>query len=179
MKRTITEDNLLDLFLHGSNQDIQDTIDTIHPADILDLLHEHKEDSKAILNRLPDEVLADIVEEEDDEEKYELLLMFSEARQKRILDEMSSDEITDLLGELEEEEAQDVLGKMDLEDQADVRKLMTFESESAGGIMTTEFIRIYAKNTVKETLNFLQKHTDSETSYYLYVVDQEDTLKGV
>ncbi|MEG0360746.1 MAG: magnesium transporter [Longicatena sp.] len=179
MKRTITEDNLLDLFLHGSNQDIQDTIDTIHPADILDLLHEHKEDSKAILNRLPDEVLADIVEEEDDEEKYELLQMFSEARQKRILDEMSSDEITDLLGELEEEEAQDVLGKMDLEDQADVRKLMTFESESAGGIMTTEFIRIYAKNTVKETLNFLQKHTDSETSYYLYVVDQEDTLKGV
>ena len=35
MKRTITEENLLDLLLHGTAQDLQDTIDTIHPADIL------------------------------------------------------------------------------------------------------------------------------------------------
>ena len=45
--------------------------------------------------------------------------------------------------------------------------------------MTTEFIRIFAKNTVKDTLQFLQKNTDEETTYYLYVVDREDVLKGV
>lgn len=179
MKRTINEENLLDLFLHGNDQDIKDTIDTIHPADILDLLHEHKEEASAILNRLSDEILADIVDEEEDEDKYELLKRFSDSRQKGILEEMSSDEITDLIGELKEEQAQEVLEKMDWEDREDVRKLMTFEPESAGGIMSTEFIRIFAKNTVKETLNFLQKHTDDETSYYLYVVDQDDILKGV
>lgn len=179
MKRTINEENLLDLFLHGNDQDIKDTIDTIHPADILDLLHEHKEEASAILNRLSDEILADIVDEEEDEDKYELLKQFSDSRQKGILEEMSSDEITDLIGELKEEQAQEVLEKMDWEDREDVRKLMTFEPESAGGIMSTEFIRIFAKNTVKETLNFLQKHTDDETSYYLYVVDQDDILKGV
>lgn len=179
MKRIVTKEELLDLFLHGSEQDIQDTIDTIHPADILDLLHEHKEEAQFILNRLSDEVLADVVEEEDDEDKYALLKRFSDVRQKSILDEMSSDEITDLIGELEEEEANEVLRKMDIKDQDDVRKLMTFEPDSAGGIMTTEFIKIFAKNTVKETLHFLQKHTDSETSYYLYVVDHNDVLKGV
>ena len=68
---------------------------------------------------------------------------------------------------------------MDSEDQEDVRKLMSFDAESAGGIMTTEFIRIFAKNTVKDTLQFLQKNTDEETTYYLYVVDREDVLKGV
>lgn len=179
MKRIVTKNELFDLLKHGSDQDIADTIDTIHPADILDLLHEHKEDVETILNRLPDDTLAELVDEEEDEDKYEILKRFSAVRQKNILDEMSIDEITDLIGELEEEEANEVLGKMDFEDQKDVRKLMTFESESAGGIMTTEFIKIYAKNTVKDTLNYLQKNTDSETSYYLYVVDQNDVLKGV
>ena len=45
--------------------------------------------------------------------------------------------------------------------------------------MTTEYIRIFAKNTVKDTLEFLQKNTDEETTYYLYVVDKNDVLKGV
>ena len=116
MKRTITEENLLDLLLHGTAQDLQDTIDTIHPADILDLLHKHKEHAQSILNRLPDDILADIVEEEDDEDKYELLKRFSDIKQRHILDEMSSDEITDLMGELEEDEQADILKKMDSED---------------------------------------------------------------
>lgn len=179
MKRTITEENLLELLLQGSAKDLQDTIDTIHPADILDLLHKHKDKAQAILNRLPDDMLADIVEEEDDEDKYELLKRFSDVKQRHILDEMSSDEITDLMGELEEDEQADILKKMDQEDQEDVRQLMRYDEESAGGIMTTEFIRIFARNTVGDTLKFLQENTDEETTYYLYVVDKNDYLKGV
>ena len=92
---------------------------------------------------------------------------------------MSSDEITDLIGELEEDEAENILNKMDVDDRDDVKKLLEFEPDSAGGIMTTEYIRIFAKNTVKDTLEFLQKNTDEETTYYLYVVDKNDVLKGV
>lgn len=179
MKRQITKDNLLELLLHGTQGDIKDTIDTIHPADILDLIHEEPEHAQSILNILPDDMLADIVEEEEDEDKYELLKQFSDSRQKSILDEMSSDEITDLIGELEEEEADAVLSKMDRDDRDDVEKLLEFDPDTAGGIMTTEYIRIFAKNTVKDTLEFLQKNTDEETTYYLYVVDKNDILKGV
>lgn len=179
MKRQITKDNLLELLLHGTQGDIKDTIDTIHPADILDLIHEEPEHAHSILNRLPDDMLADIVEEEEDEDKYDLLKQFSDSRQKSILDEMSSDEITDLIGELEEEEADAVLSKMDRDDRDDVEKLLEFDPDTAGGIMTTEYIRIFAKNTVKDTLEFLQKNTDEETTYYLYVVDNNDILKGV
>lgn len=179
MKRQITKDNLLELLLHGTPKDLKDTIDTIHPADILDLIHEDPEHAKAVLNRLPDDILADIVEEEEDEDKYEILKQFSDHRQRNILDEMSSDEITDLIGELEEDEAENVLNKMDVDDRDDVKKLLEFEPDSAGGIMTTEYIRIFAKNTVKDTLEFLQKNTDEETTYYLYVVDKNNVLKGV
>lgn len=179
MKRQITEDNILELLLHGTEKDLRDTIDTIHPADILDLIHDDPEHAKAILNRLPDDILADIVEEEEDEDKYDLLKQFSDSKQKSILDEMSSDEITDLIGELEEEEADDVLSKMDSDDRDDVEKLLEFDPDTAGGIMTTEYLRIFAKNTVRDTLEFLQKNTDEETTYYLYVVDKNDILKGV
>ncbi|WP_416327640.1 magnesium transporter [[Eubacterium] hominis] len=179
MKRQITKDNLLELLLHGTEKDVRDTIDTIHPVDILDLIHEEPQHATAILNRLPDDILADIVEEEEDEDKYALLKQFSDTRQKHILEEMSSDEITDLIGELEEAEADEVLNKMDREDRDDVKKLLEFEPDTAGGIMKTEYIRIFAKNTVKDTLEFLQKNTDEETTYYLYVVDKENVLKGV
>lgn len=179
MKIQITKDNLRELLLHGTQKDLQDTIDTIHPADILDLIHEEPERAIDFLNRLPDDMLADIVEEEEDEDKYDLLKQFSDARQKNILDEMSSDEITDLIGELEEEEVNEVLEKMDEDDRDDVKKLMEYDPDTAGGIMTTEYIHIFAQNTVKDTLEFLQRNTDEETTYYLYVVDREGILKGV
>lgn len=179
MKVIQNKDELLKLLLEGSEEELHEVIETIHPVDILDLLHEYKEVANQILERLPDNILADIVDEEEDVDKYDLLKQFSSNRQKNILDEMSSDEITDLIGELEEDEVQAVLNKMDDEDREDVQKLMSFEPESAGGIMSTEFIRIFANNSVRETLNFLQKNTSQDTSYYLYVVDKENTLKGV
>ena len=69
---------------------------------------------------------------------------------KRILDEMSNDEITDLIGELEEMKNRTILDKMDKEDKEDVERLLTFEPDTAGGIMTTEYISIRARNTVEK-----------------------------
>ena len=92
---------------------------------------------------------------------------------------MSNDEITDLIGELEEDEKQAILDKMDKEDKEDVERLLTFEPDTAGGIMTTEYISIRARNTVEKTLKFLQENTEEDTTYYLYVVDPQNILKGV
>lgn len=179
MKRNITNEEVCELLLHGTVEEILDVIETIHPADILDIVHQHPEQTEFILSRLPDEVLADIVEHEEDEDKYDLLKQVSDARQKHVLEEMSSDEITDMVAELEDEEQQEILNKMDQDDLEDVKKLMSFDEESAGGIMTTEFLSIHAENTVKETLEFLQGNTDQETTYYLYVTDYQDVLRGV
>lgn len=179
MKRKISKSELKELLLEGNEQEIKEVISTIHPVDILDLIHEDEEAAPKILAHLSDEVIADIVEEEDDEEKYEILKLFSDAKQKHILEEMSKDEITDLLGELEDEEAKDLLSKMNSEDRQDVKELLCYDEDTAGGLMTTEFISIRAKNTVRQTLEFLQKCSDAETTYYLYVTDRTNTLKGV
>ncbi len=179
MKRKITNEELKQLLLRGNEAEIKAVITDIHPVVILDLIHENEESAYALLAHLSDEVIAEVVEEEDDEDKYELLKLFSDVKQKHILEVMSKDEVTDLLGELEDEEQQELLAKLDNEDRQDVKELMSYPKECAGGLMTTEFISIRAKNTVYQTLEYLQRNTDAEMAYYLYVTDRQNVLKGV
>ena len=179
MKRKITNEELKQLLLRGNEAEIKAVITDIHPVVILDLIHENEESAYALLAHLSDEVIAEVVEEEDDEDKHELLKLFSDVKQKHILEVMSKDEVTDLLGELEDEEQQELLAKLDNEDRQDVKELMSYPKECAGGLMTTEFISIRAKNTVYQTLEYLQRNTDAEMAYYLYVTDRQNVLKGV
>lgn len=180
MKLEINKEELLELLLNGTDSEINELIEDIHPADILDILHDNEEELFNILNRFPEWMIADIIDEEDEEEKYEILKRFSENKQKKIIEEMSSDEITDLLGTLDIEESNNVLEKMTEEDREEVCQLLSYDPETAGGIMATEFISIRENKSIRETLKYLQKEApDAETSYYLYVVDKKDILKGV
>lgn len=92
---------------------------------------------------------------------------------------MSKDEITDLINELDAVEKQEILNKIAQDDKKDIEQLLKFKPDSAGGIMTTEYISIGAGNTVENTLKYLQANADKDASYYLYVVDSKNILKGV
>ncbi len=180
MIKQMTPEELKNLILHGNKEIIKEVLENIHPADILDLLHEDEDATKEILEHLPNEIIGDILDEEDDEELIlEWLNLFSKYKQRQILDEVSHDVITDIVGSLEDEEEQDALLELlEEEDKEDVKNLLKYNPETAGGIMTTEYLDIHAKNTVKETLLFLQS-TEEEPRHYLYVVDKENVLKGV
>ena len=180
MKDKLKEKELLEILLNSTKDELENKVGDIHPADILDLLHNNEEYLVRILNRLPDWFIADILDEEEDEEKYEILKNFSENKQKNILGEMSSDELTDLVGALDEEKTLDVLKKINEEDREGVYKLLSYDPDTAGGIMATEFVSIRENKTIKKTLKYLQKEApDAEFAYYLYVVDDEGILKGV
>lgn len=180
MIKQMTPEELKNLILHGNKEIIKEVLENIHPADILDLLHEDEDATKEILEHLPNEIIGDILDEEDDEELIlEWLNLFSKYKQRQILDEVSHDVITDIVGSLEDEEEQDALLELlQEEDKEDVKNLLKYNPETAGGIMTTEYLDIHAKNTVKETLLFLQS-TEEEPRHYLYVVDKQNILKGV
>ena len=180
MNNKINKEELKKILLSGDIEKIKKIITNIHPADILDILHEDENSIKKLMDNLPNSVVASVIEEEDDEDdQYELLKLFSDLKQRKILDEMANDEITDLVGELEEKEKQDILNKMDKDDKEDVERLLTFEPDTAGGIMTTEYISIRALNTVEKTLKYLQENIEQDAAYYLYVVDFQNILKGV
>lgn len=180
MSLDLERNELLERILNGTDEEISNLVEDLHPVDILDLLHDNQEEFLEVLKKLPDWLIADIVDEEKDEEKYEILKKFSEAKQKKILEEMSSDELTDLVGALDEEESKNIFKNMNEEDREDVRQLLTYKPDTAGGIMAKEFLAIGENQTIEETLKYLQKEApEAETAYYIYVVDDNEILKGV
>lgn len=174
------EIELVEFLLTANKKDVAEFIEDIHPADILDLLRDFDEEKLEIIQKLPEDIVASIIDYADDDEKYELFSLIPEGRQKEIVDEMSSDELVDLLGTISIEDANEILVKLDKEDADEVKELLTYKPDTAGGIMATEFIAITETMNVGDALKYLQKEApDAETAYYIYVLDENDILKGV
>lgn len=171
---------LTEFLLYGSIDEIDKLIQFIHPTDILVAIREYEGDTLKLFQKLSPSVIADIIDDADDDEKYDLLSIHSAIMQKKIIHEMSSDELVDLLESVSEDEAKNIMLNMDKEDVDEVKELLSYPAESAGGIMATEFISVKQNMTIGETLVYLQKETpEAETSYYIYVVDENKLLKGV
>jgi magnesium transporter len=84
------------------------------------------------------------------------------------------------LGSIPKEQADDIIVKLNLEEAEEVRELLTYKPDTAGGIMATEFICVQDTMSVGATLKYLQKEApDAETAYYIYVLGEDDHLKGV
>ncbi len=174
------KNQILEFILKNPIETIIEQIDEIHPVDFLEALQELDDDPAPILERLPDEYIASLLDYAEDEEKFGLLSLFSGSRQTNIMSEMSSDELVDLLGTLDEEEQNEIITNMNTDEVEEVKTLLSYDAESAGGIMATEFISIKETDTVHETIEYLRTMApDSETPYYIYVVDAHNILKGV
>jgi magnesium transporter len=174
------KNKILNFILNSTFETIHDQIDEIHPVDFLQALAEFEEDPLIILAKLPNEYVGHLLDYAEDDEKYKLLSLFSEKRKGQIISEMSSDELVDLLGSLDEEEKINIINNINIDNVEEVKELLSYDPESAGGIMATEFIAIKESFTVNETIEYLRNMSPgSETPYYIYVVDGFDVLKGV
>ncbi|HEY8804376.1 MAG TPA: magnesium transporter [Clostridium sp.] len=176
----LNEEELTEFLLTETIDEINKLIQFIHPADILMAIRQYEGDKIQLLQKLSPNIIADIIDDADDAEKYDLLSIHSKMTQKKIIHEMSSDELVDLLESVSEDEAKSIMVNMDREDVDEVKELLAYPPDSAGGIMATEFISIKENMTIGETLQYLQKEApDVETSYYIYVIDEDALLKGV
>jgi Mg/Co/Ni transporter MgtE len=93
---------------------------------------------------------------------------------------MDSDDAADLLGELPEARQEELLAEMDRETAEDLRELVAYAEDTAGGLMTTDYVWIYPHRTVAATIAKLREIApETEFIYYLYVTDQAEKLLGV
>ena len=76
MKLNMNKEELRKFLLHAPQSSIIKYVENIHPVDVLDVLHENVDDRKDILNRLPEKFIADILDEAEIDEKYEILMEF-------------------------------------------------------------------------------------------------------
>src|SRR5207237_69010 len=102
-----------------------------------------------------------------------------EERAADILEEMDPDEAVDLLQDLPEETREELIELMDEEEGADVEELLAYPEDSAGGIMTTDFLALPRDLTTGQAIDRLRElQPDPALVYYLYVVDAEGKLDG-
>jgi len=132
----------------------------------------------ALLPEFSPEASADILEELDNEQAAAIIEALPNETVVRIVDEMEPDEAADVLSELHPDRAQALLNA--LEDPEEVRPLLIHSGESAGGLMTSDFIALRRRMTAQEAIEALRQwRPNAEAVYYLYVIDREGVLCGV
>jgi len=177
---TVLVDKVKQLLADGSTEALTSLVDSLHPADVVDIL-ELLDDSarSAFFHAIPADNAADIVQELDPEDQTEIIRMMGAARSSEILREMDSDDAADLIGELPESKAETLLELMNSEGD-EVRGLLQYDEDSSGGIMATEYVTVNMEWTVEKTLAQLRHAApEAETVYYIYVVDADERLVGV
>ena len=152
----------------------------IHPADfseiMLDLDHKHR---LALFRTLDLETKSAIFSLLDFPEQRSLLDDLSDKETVEIISKMPSDEAADLLDELPKESVVKVLSVMETPKAKRLSTLLGYESESAGGLMTTEFFALLQQMTVGEALEMIKLDISKpESVQYMYIVDESGHLLG-
>lgn len=152
-----------------------------HEADVAEWLEElTDEERELIFSHMEAERAAEVLGEMEIDTQADVITDMDPAKAGEILDEMSTDEVADLLAELTPEEQGEILSEMEAEEAADVRELLEHDPDTAGGIMTTDYITVQAEMTAQEAIEHLRDvGPDAETIYYVYVVDAVERLVGV
>ncbi len=157
----------------------RDKLSRLHPVEIAQLAETlspvHRTE---VVESLDNEVAADTLEEMSTEAQARILEDMDEERAADILEEMSPDDAVDVLGEMDDQKATDLFNLMEEDERAEVEELMHFADDTAGGLMTTEFIVFPRSLTVGGAISRLREMAETPNMiYYMYVVEAEDSWK--
>ena len=159
----------------------RDKLQRLNPADLADILGELSAlDRAAVVSSLDDETAAAAMEEMEFHLQKSVLDSVEDEKAADILEEIAPDAAADLVGDLPKERADELLRLMEPEEASDVKELLKYPDDSAGGLMTMDYVTIPAGMTAQEAIDYLRKvGEEAETIYYCYVVADGNRLVGV
>lgn len=151
----------------------------LHPADIAEVInHAPASAQNRLFDLLDDAIKPDVLAELDDQAEADILEELSDEEISDIVEEMAPDDAADVLGELKDEQREDILGLMENQESDDVRELLRYDEDTAGGIMTSDFVAVRASMTAQAAIDYIGSLELDEPVYYVYVVDAEGRLTG-
>lgn len=155
-------------------------LEQFHPADIaLALRFLHDSEKEQVFRLLDVESAAEVLDEADEATERHLVQTTEPERLSDLLEVLPPDESADIVGMLEPDQREQVLQLMEPEEAQEVRELLQYPPDTAGGIMSPEFVAVRDDMTVGQVLETLREQADAESIFYVYVVDGQGILKGV
>lgn len=155
----------------------------LHPADIAELCNDlNLDDARFIYRLLDNETAADVLVEADEDARKELLeALPSETIAKRFVDYMDTDDAVDVMRELDEDKQEEILAHIeDIEQAGDIVDLLKYDEDTAGGLMGTEMVTVNENWSMPECLKEMRMQAgELDEIYYVYVVDDDERLRGV
>lgn len=174
-------DNLVEMLEHKSYKKLKKIMSKMEPADIV-LFFENvdRDDAVRAFRILPKELAADAFALMDHDMQEDLIESFSASELQEVLDEMYLDDTVDVIEEMPASIVKRIIAHLDPEARRKVNKMLRYPEDSAGSIMTTEFIALKPFFTVEDALMSIRRTgLDKETIYTCYVIDATNVLIGV
>lgn len=152
-----------------------------HPADIAHLFkHLSERSAKTVFDFLPDvETAAEVLSEMEPLFRTEFVSRVNAERMASILNAMADDDAAEILADLSEDLKDSILHYMADDETEEVSELLSYPNDSAGRIMTSEFLALPETMTAADAINEIRKAAEAEMVFYLYVISSEGKLSGV
>ena len=161
---------------------LKEELNSYHEADLADIFQELKPEERLQCFKLLDiEKAADLMEYLSPQIQVELLGDIDEEVASRIITKLPHDAAADVLGDMEEDESETYLDKLPHKFSEEVRELLTYNEDTAGGIMNPVVLTVNSDMSVQDVLNHIRikAEEDNMELYYVYVVDKQNHLLGV
>ena len=174
----IMEKTLLTMLENKQYASLRSVLETMNPADIAELFIDLEDQKIPIMFRLlPKEMAAETFVEMDPEAQELLIRGFSDNELKEILDELYMDDAADLVEEMPANVVKRILKQANPEMRAAINQILRYPENSAGSLMTTEYVSLRPDMTVEESiLRIRRQGVDKETIYTCYVTRDKKLL---
>ena len=178
----VTIESMLMALIEGKKyRTLKDVLVTMNPADIALVLEEFDEESVTLIFRLlpKDQAAETFVEMESDMQEV-LIKGFSDHELREVLEEIYVDDAVDLIEEMPANVVKRILAQADPQMRKEINEILRYPEDSAGSIMTTEYISLRPDMTVAEAITKIRKTAvNRETIYTCYVTDHRKLLGSI
>ena len=177
----IMEKALLQMLESKKYTTLRDMLATMNPSDVAGIFNDLEEKQVPLMFRLlPKELAAETFVEMEPDTQALLIQGFSDNELKEVLSELYVDDAADLVEEMPASVVRRILEQADPEMRSSINQILRYPENSAGSIMTTEYVALRPNMTVEESiLRIRRQGVDKETIYTCYVIAADRTLVGL